>query len=107
MTITADIERILAAVRKALPAISDEAVERVRSELARSQLPRWSWAASSARWSLADRDDVYAEARESGDRHRWDAWTATGKEYGYATTLNEAMRAAERALGLPECEVVT
>lgn len=101
---TADIERILAAVRKALPAISDEAVERVRAELERSQLPRWSL--GTARWwSLADRHNVYAEVHESGNRYFWCAWTDAGKETGYDSTLNEAMRAAERALGLPECEV--
>lgn len=102
----ADIDRAVEALRRAFPFVSDEGVERFRREL--SPLPKWSFMdfGCAKGWSLSDERDVYAETRESTGDWRWDAWTERGVDRGYASTRSEAMRAAERALGLPECEVV-
>lgn len=103
----ADIERAVAALRRAFPCVADEGAERFRRELA--PLPVWSFVDAGVGgrwWALADEIDVYAEIRESDDRWKCYAWPADGRVVSYASTRSEAMRAAERALGLPECEVV-
>lgn len=109
----ADIERAVTALRRAFPAAADEGVERFRRELA--PLPVWSFVDAGAGgrwWVLADEMDVYAEmypdisVGESGYDWKCYAWPADGRVVWYASTRSEAMREAERALGLPECEVV-
>lgn len=103
----ADIERAVTALRRAFPYVSDEGVERFRRELA--PLPVWSFVDGGVGgrwWALADETDVYAEIRGWGGDWKCWAWPADGRHTLYASTRDDAMRAAERALGLPECEVV-
>ena len=91
----------IAALRRAFPAVADEGVERFRRELS----PRWT--ASGTRAALHDRSQaVLAECEALADSDRW-VWGLVAATTGdYAATRDDAMRAAERALGLPECEVV-
>lgn len=98
----ADIERAVAALRRAFPAVADEGVERFRRELE----PRWTISATRA--ALHDRSRaILAECESLQDSDRW-VWGLVAATTGdYASTRSDAMRAAERALGLPECEVVT
>lgn len=100
----ADIERAVTALRRAFPFVSNEGVERFRRELA--PLPVWSRIGVD-RWALHRGAACLAQAEGLADSDRW-VWARQDQTVGdYAATRSEAMRAAERALGLPECEVVT
>ena len=99
----ADIERAVTALRRAFPYVSDEGVERFRRELA--PLPKWT-RIGFRHWSLHQAAVCLAQVEALIDSDRW-VWSRQDQTDGdYASTRSEAMRAAERALGLPECEVV-
>lgn len=99
----ADIERAVEALRRAFPAVSDEGVERFRRELA--PLPVWRLMPPFVdSWELWRGPAVVATVSSRGDR--WRVWCEGGAYRFYDSTRSEAMREAERALGLPECEVV-
>lgn len=101
----------IAALRRAFPAVADEGVERFRREL--EPPPKWCTLPGILHgWELRDGPVIRATVVPAPHADRWRVWTermsmsaVAGPDY-YAATLDDAMRAAERALGLPECEVV-
>lgn len=110
----ADIERAVTALRRAFPHVADEGVERFRRELAPVPSPlvaKWlpdQEATAPGSLALYVGPAVMADVcpPQRGDRWYWRAYLEDDWPSDYAPTRDDAMRAAERSLGLPECEVV-
>lgn len=115
----ADIERAVAALRRAFPCVADEGAERFRRELAPHDARDAVEHGMRLGWRECEQDpsimlllptawaSPLAEVRPVRDRWRIEILSRRDTDCErYAATRSEAMRAAERALGLPECEVV-
>ena len=104
----------IAALRRAFPAVAEEGVERFRRELPPAAAPlvaKWEpdpEATTPGALALYVGSAVMADIcpPQRGERWHWRAYLEEDWPSDYAATRDDAMRAAERALGLPECEVV-
>ena len=100
----------IAALRRAFPAVADECVERFRRELEPVEPAQWMRdheARSPDALALYVGASVMADICPVGTWWNWRAYKGDEWPSGLVPTRAAAMRAAEAALGLPVCEVVT